>query len=156
MRSIGMKKFAKIPPAPALHRHCQCNISMRELLHFKQKWKHIYLLPIENRILIFEQCLRTIRSIFVLALQVFLSNIIPLRHICTILELDRVSSNICFQNETLKFFDIWQQGRNFFLFFFFFFKSLFLPTRLILILNLHDIFTFETILRPPMQSCRFR
>lgn len=40
--------------------------------------------------------------------------------------------------------------------FFFFFKSLFLPTRLILILNLHDIFTFETILRPPMESCRFR
>ena len=40
------------------------NVSMKELLHFKQQWKHIYLLPIENRILIFEQCLRTIRSIF--------------------------------------------------------------------------------------------
>lgn len=54
-----------------------------------------------------------------------LSNIIPLRHICTILELDRVSSNICFRNENVKIVDISQQGRNFFfpLFFLFFFSN---------------------------------
>lgn len=119
MRSIGMEKFAKISPALTLQRQCQCNISMRELLHFKQKWKHIYLLPIENRILIFEQCLRTIRSIFVLALQVFLSNIMPLRHICTILELDRrVSSKYIFLKWNVKIFQRYLTTRAKFFFFF--------------------------------------